>query len=352
LKCWRGEGATRTQDTTIWQARLFKNRPNDDQTRFGFWETIGESLSWRNNAYIWKNVDPITMRVVEMYALHPDQVQCSGDDEYKVTVRTGYPDPVGAGAGHEYTVDTSTILHICGHGSGGKYEAPSPIVVFRDALAGPISRQRHEERMWRKGASLQLGVEFPADQTVDQVKSWREQWNQVMTGTEGETTAVVGGGATIKPIGMTAADAQFVQMANLTVSDASLIMGVPVNLLLPSASGERAPNLEQELQMFQRFGMGPELERIESALGEDEELFGSSTAYPAFDADAFVRGDLNTEAAILQGRVQAGILTPDEARHILGYDPLPNGVGEIPQITPVGGAPNKQPGISAADVSL
>jgi hypothetical protein len=43
---------------------------------------------------------------------------------------------------------------------------------------------------------------------------------------------------------------------------------------------------------------------------------------------------------VLQQRVQSGILLIDEARHILGYDPLPGGVGQIPQITPVGGAPN------------
>jgi HK97 family phage portal protein len=161
-----------------------------------------------------------------------------------------------------------------------------------------------------------------------------------MEGTGGDTTAVIGGGADIKPIGMTAADAQFVEMAHLTVQDASRIMGVPANLL--GVQLEKAvPNLEQDLASWLRFGLGPELERIESIVGADDELFPAGAhTYPKFDTDLFVRGDVKTEATVLVALVQAGILTPNEARRVRGLDDLPGTVGDIPQITPVGGAPN------------
>ncbi len=95
-----------------------------------------------------------------------------------------------------------------------------------------------------------------------------------------------------------------------------------------------------------RFGLGPELERIESTLAADDDLFPSQgrSIYPQFDTEGFVRGDIGTEATVMQGFVQAGILTPDEARALKGYPPHPKGVGAIPQITPVGGAPN--PGLN------
>jgi hypothetical protein len=90
-----------------------------------------------------------------------------------------------------------------------------------------------------------------------------------------------------------------------------------------------------------RFGLGPDLHRIEDGLSSDEQLFppGAQT-YPLFNTDGFVRGDVQTESTILIGEVQAGIRTPDEARAARGLPPLPDGVGAIPQITPVGGAPN------------
>jgi HK97 family phage portal protein len=342
LRCWQGEGPDKKRMDGTWQAKLFAGPPNEWQTRFGFWETVAESLAYRGNAYIWKLVDPASQRIVDWYALHPNQVTCKGAGQYEVKVSAGYMDPVGRGPG-TYRVDYDTILHIRGFGQGGMEEAPSPIAVFRDALAAPVERQRHEARMWRRGTSLQLAVEFPQGVSKEQVDEWRPAWQESYEGTDGDTTAVLGGGAKIVPIGMTAVDARFVEMAHLTVEDASRIMGVPANLLgAPTMTGTTKPTLEEDLMTWLRFGLGPEIERIESALQDDDILFPplGRSIYPSFDTEAFVRGDIMTEATVLQQRVQSGILLPDEARRILGYPPLPGGVGSIPQITPVGGAPN------------
>lgn len=213
--------------------------------------------------------------------------------------------------------------------------------------------------MWRRGTALQVALEFPATVSKESADQWRESWRSNYEGTEGETTAVVGGGAQIKPIGLSLADAQFVEMAQLTVMDSSRIMGVPANLLGTSVQQRGTPNLEQDLMTWLRFGLGPECERIESALVSCDRLFGAKALLrsetsaslglePGFDTNKFVRGDLLTEATILQGFVQSGVLVPDEARHELGYDPYPDGVGQIPQITPVGGAPNPLPVLKPA----
>jgi HK97 family phage portal protein len=261
-----------------------------------------------------------------------------------VKVTAGYPDPVGGGPG-QYTVSDDTVLHIRGHGDGGMREAPTPIQVFRDALQNPIGRMRHEARMWRKGTAIQQVVVFPTGVTADQADTWKEQWNNDMNGTDGETTGVLGGGATLQPIGMTLADAQFAEMSRLTVHDAAWISGVPANLL--GAQVEHpVPNLEQDLATWLRFGVGPELERIESAVAADEQIMplgtggSSGSIYPQFYTEGFVRGELITEANIMHLRIQDGTLTPDEARAQLGYPPHPDGMGAMPQMTPVGGPPN------------
>jgi len=352
LCCWSGYGQDRVkrEGPGIWQSQLFSRPANEWQTRFEFWDTVEESMAYRNNAYIWKNTDPATDRVIEWYALHPNQVSCQSNGKYEITITDGFIDPVGRGRGR-YVVDDRTIIHIRGHGDGGTLEAPTLIQQFRNAVAGPVGRQKHEERMWRRGTALQVGIEFPQGVSSQQADEWRESWRSNYEGTSGETTAVVGGGAKITPIGMTAADAQYVEMAKLTVMDASRIMGVPANLL--GAQLERSvPNLEQDLATWLRFGLSPECERIESALEADTELFGGAQTYPAFDTQEFVRGDLLTEATILGSLVQQGILLPDEARAKIwgGLDPLPGGLGQIPQVTPVGGAPNamKMPAVPSA----
>lgn len=344
LRCWRGEGPSRERVENAWQADLFSRRPNEWQSRFAFWETIGESLAWRNNSYIWKLVDPDTYRILNWYALHPDQVKCEGEGRYKVTVRKGYIDPIGRGEG-EYKLDYTSILHVRGHGAGGTWEAPSPIQVFREALASPVARQRHEAKMWWRGTALQLAVNFPEGITQKQAEEWRPGWEAAYEGPDGASTAVIGGGAEIQKVGMTMVDAQFVQMANLTVDDAARIMGVPGNLLGAKTADGAIPNLEQDLATWLRFGLGPELERVESALLSDETLFApyGRSIYPAFETQDFVRGDVMTEDTIAHQQIQDGRLLPDEWRLPKGLPPLPGGVGKIPQVVPVGGGANPVP---------
>lgn len=336
LKYWRGAGVEKVA-TNPWQAQLFaKDRYNDCQTRFDFWETVEESLGYRGNAYVWKLVD--NGRVVAPYALHPDQVEPLGDDRYRVTVSKGYVDPLGRGPGR-YTVDTNTIWHVRGHGDGGKDVAPSPIKLFSATFSAATARQAHELRMWRRGTALQGVVTFPAGVTKTQADEWQDDWNATYEGLDGDTTAVVGGGATFTPIGLSLEDAQFVDLAHLTIEDASRISGVPGNLL--GVQVQRAvPNLEQDLSMWLRFGLGPELYRIECSLGADVHFSPAPGIWAAFDTDTFVRGDLLTEAQIMHGRIQDGTLTPDEGRAELGLKPHPGGLGAIPQVVPVGGGAN------------
>lgn len=339
LYCWRGEGPTRQRVDGVWQAKLFANpKPNPQQTKFSFWETVEESLAFREIAYIWKNTSG--GKVLEWYALHPDQVVVEKDGSYTVIVAAGFIDPTGRGPGKYKGLDESTLLMIRGFGEGGTL-VPNPIEkIYREKLAGPIGRQRHESRMWRRGTAIQQAIVFPKGVSKSQADVWKEGWRGTHEGTEGDTTAVIGDGAELKPIGMTMADAKFVEMAHLTLEDAALIMGLPADMLGVTLT-TRPPDLEQIRQQWLQDGLGPELGRIEAALFADLDLFGNSLTYPAFNTNGFVRGDILTEAQIVVSDVQAGILTSNEGRAIRGYPPHPD--GDTLQITPVGGAPNAQP---------
>lgn len=344
LGCYSGEGPEKVARPGVWQAQLFSQpRQNEFQTTVTFWETVEESLAYRGNAYLWKLVDPTLGRMVRWYALHPDQVKPTDVNQWRVTTGGDYVDPVGRGRA-QYTVDDGTILHIRGHGNGGTLEAPSPVAVFKEALGASLGRMRHESRMWRRGTAIQQAVVFPPEVTQTQAEGWRGQFAANYEGTDGDTTLVLGGGADVKPIGMTAVDAAYVDMAGLTARDASMITGVPANLLGVPVQTRGTPNIEQDLAAWLRFGLGPELKRLEAALAADPDVFppGSQT-YPWFDTEEFVRGDLITEANIMHVRIQDGTLTPDEARAMLGYAPHPGGLGAIPQVTPVGGGANTPP---------
>ena len=342
LCCWSGYGSDRQKRDTVPQAVLFRQTPNPQQSRFDFWETIGESLGWRNQAWVWMNTDPATGRILEWYALHPDQVQRTKSG-LQVSAGNGYIDPVGRGnARYELPDDGRTLLRIRGHGEGGMIDPPTPIQVFREALQSPLLRMRHESRMWRRGSALQLAVEFPQGVSKSQADDWRTAWRDTYEGADGETTAIVGGGAQIKPIGMTLADAQYVEMANLTIQDASMITGYPASLIA-RRQGEHAAmgTLEEDMALWYATDYAALLSRIEDSLAANPVLFptGAQT-YPQFDTEGFIRADVQTEDAVAHQQVQDGRLLVDEWRAMKGLPPLPNGAGSVPQITPVGGAPN------------
>lgn len=345
FRVWRGEGVQRQQVTAVWQARLFRDALNEYQSRFTFWETIEDSLSKRGNSYNWMNPDPTTGRVTEIYALHPDQIFpyiTTEGIKYQVVVAAGFVDPMGKGYGF-YTVGPETILHIRAFGSGGATVAPSPIQVYREALAVGIAKLQHEGNTYAKGSALRLAVTFPADKTPDQAAAWRDMWRATYEGANGESTAVLGGGATLQPIAMTLADSQFIESQNFGVAECARIVGVTASLL--DEGGSRSPSTplspEHEQMRWLRYGLGPRLERIESAFYNEHALFPEgSSVYPAFDTEKFIRGDLITEDAIAHARVQDGRLLVDEWRAGEGLPDLPNGAGKIPQIVPVGGGQN------------
>lgn len=339
LGVFRGEGLEKTRAVT-WQSKLFAAAPNPVQTVFGFWECVAESLAYRGNAYVWLNQDPGTGRVVEWWALHPDQVMVGqasdGRAAYRVRVESGYVDPTGRGTA-TYTLTAESMLHIRGAGAGGMLVAPSPVEVFAASLGAAVSRQKHEQRIYERGSSVQLAIELPQTMTRQQADEFRMLWRETYGGAGGDSTAVLGGGATLRPIGMTLVDAEFIASQRLTVEECARIVGVPASLV---GNTSDIAQLEQELARLLRFGVGPELERIEDALEAHPALFPSgSRVYPEFTRDTFVRGDLMTEAQVMHMRVQTGIITPDEGRAMLGFDPLPDGLGAIPQVVAVGGSP-------------
>lgn len=321
-------------------ARFLSQQPNEQQTRFGFWETLAESLKYRGNAFAWINRDPATDVPVEWYALHPDQVVNAGDG-WLVTVDEGYVDPVGRGrARYKVAYSSGVVLHLRGHGDGGKRLAPSPIRASAGALSVAIARQQHEAQSFQAGATIKAAVIFPGKPTTEQKTEWRDSFRQRHV-EGGEQVMLLGGGADIKPVGMTMEDAQMVEAHASTLQQCAQIVGVPGEII--EGEWQRGETLEMVLGRWLRFGLSPELGRIEQHLMHHPWLAPPRGQVIAFDSENFVRGDLATEDQITHDQIQDGRLMVDEWRIPRGMPPLPDGLGMIPQVVPVGGGAHGVP---------
>ena len=341
---WRGDGYDAERVTNVWQARLLRGELNPEQSRFEFWETVEESLTYRANSYIWKVADG--PRVLELWALHPDQcwpeVRRDGGRRrviYRVHLGGEFIDPLGGGEVN-VTVGPETILHVKGPGGGGRLVAPTPVQRFRATLGANAAKIDHERRTFEEGTAIEAVIEFPADMKPEQARTFRDLWRETYRPGSGNDTAVLGGGGAYKPIGLTLEDAQFIEAMNFSVEEVARMTNVQASLLgVMKASRPLTP--EHEEDRWHRYGLGPRLERIESALLRDPMLFGpGSRVYPMFDLGEGVRGDLVTQETLDHQQVQDGRLLVDEWRRRQGLPPLPDGLGKVPQVVPVGGGAN------------
>lgn len=352
LLVWRGQGFERQAVATTWQARLFaRAMPNPQQSRFEFWETVEASLTARGNAYIWRTRDDAG-RVVALWALHPDQVAVDVMTTpprgqvivYRVQVGGAWLDPTGlaTSSGGYADVTAETILHVRGPHGGGRVVAPSPIERHRSTLGAAIAQQGYQEGFYTRGTGGGHVIVFPAELPARQVREAKRLWDENNGGVDNaHGTRVLSGGAQFVPITLSQQDAQYVESARLTVQDVARIFRVPASLIDGGSDTGRPISPEHEQTRWARYHLAPRLLRLEAALEADPYLFGDGARdYPMFDRTRMVTGDVVAEAEADVKLVQAGIDLPDEARARRGQPPLPGGVGMIPQITPVGGAPN------------
>ena len=298
LGVWRDVDAVPQRVRSTWQARLLAGAPNPVQSRFTLIETIQESLDARGNAYIWREPDDRGV-VRTWWALHPDQVRWvnfGGTVAWDVTVGGDWIDPTGTGRRRVLRVGQDSLLHIRGHGQGGRLQAPSPLELHRAVLQSTLDKQRQEQAMYRRGGVQGIAIIAPEKYNRDQAQQWRETWEATYSGPgNAGKVPLLGGGFQIQQIGLTMADAQYAEMMAFSVDEAGRIFKVQASLI-GGGKTDKPLSPEHEHDRWWRFGLGPRTRRIVEALAADPVLFGSGRDRPGFMTDGLVHGDVRSQA--------------------------------------------------------
>lgn len=336
---FRGEDVERQPVRTTWQARFFRGVPNERESWADVFEQTEASLTARNNAFWIKQY--AAGLVNDVYVAHPDNVEARWNKQER---RVEYRVRDDSGGGWSEWVDRSVILHFRkGYLEPACIVAPTPLALHRETLRSALAKVRYEADHYDEGLLHSLAVEFPKGVTREQAERFRDllQADSGLTGRQ--RIKVVGEGAKVTTIGLSLEDAQYVESMQMSVQELARIFGVPASLVGGAATTTQASapiSPEHEETRWHTYGLSPRLNRIESAINADPSFFGPNARDYGRFAGAVIRGDVATESKRIHALVQAGVLLPDEARAELGYSPLPDGIGQIPQITPVGGAPN------------
>jgi HK97 family phage portal protein len=328
------EGDNRRAKET-WQRELLHDSPNEQGTTpFTFKEYLTASMVARGGGFALKA--KARGRVQALYPLRPSRVRPKYKNEELVF-------DVTSGKGQTKTLTAEDVLYIPGLLLDDPSIGVSPITVAANALGTGLGAEEYAGRFFDNDATPAGVIKFTQSADSQAAKDSRDTWeDRHRGGRNAHKVAALFGGADYQSIGVTARDAQIIETQKWTVEQCARVLGLP-GWLLGAETGSRARVTPEEKNMeVMQFSINPWLKRFEEGLHADPDLFPDKTLYPVFDADHLVRADMGMRyEAYLKAR-QGGWQSVNDIRRKENEPPIEG--GDDYQATPVGGAPNLQPG--------
>ena len=309
--------------------------PNPVQGQVEFFTSLYSYLLISGNSYMLEsgaeNTPPI-----ELYTLRPDRIRIKGSSR---AIPEAYNYLVGGQVIESYEVDQATgkskVKHIKLFNPMDDYYGLSPIQSAATDIDQHNLANKHNVNLLQNGARPSGAVIFkPKDPTGAQIQLSDLQRNQLMndltqrfsgTGNAGKPM-LLEGDFDWKEMGLSPKDMDFIQLKNMSAKDIALIFGVPSQLIgIPDA--QTYSNFAEAKLALYNETIIPLLDRIQSDMNE--------WLVPKFGDDLELRYDIDSIPAMAEQRtrvfesvtqgVQNGILTRNEAREQLGYEPIDGG---------------------------
>lgn len=302
--------------------RLLNKKPNPEMDAFNFRSVLWQwQVNW-GNAYaeIVREGDNPGAPVVELWPLHPARVKIMRDDEgqlyYEVKEFTGQPT----------ILEPWQMLHIPSIITYDGIVGRGVIQHARETIGAGIAAEKKAAHRFGEGNIPAVVVEYPGKWASDVRESFRKEWKELYGGADGETVALLQGGATAKPLqGFSERDSQFLESRQFDVEEIARWYGIPPHLLqhLLRATFN---NIEELGIDFVRYGLNSWLEIWEQAIGN--KLFTTREQESLFvehNVDALLRGNAAARANLYQSMTSAAIMTRNECRRLENLDPVEGG---------------------------
>lgn len=222
----------------------------------------------------------------------------------------------------------------------------SPITQARTMVSAGLRRQVFEDAHLKNGIFPRFALNYPEKVTEEKARGWIRFLREQQEGVDrAGQIAGIGGGATLTPLPISLADALFAEMTHITIEQAAFLWQVPLSLAMLT----KHPPTDDDVRFLIAFALAPMANAMAEAFTADADMFGPGeddlVVRPNFDRLQTI--DPLVLAQVDHQRIQSGLRVADELRLRDGLKPYPpladdwtQAPGQVPQITPVGGAPN------------
>lgn len=243
--------------------------------------------------------------------------------------------------GTQRTFTQASMTQIMGQSLDG-LRGLSLLGVARNSLGTTIAGDRAAARMFGNGALISGLVTPDEDVTEAEAKVIKAGLDRKLGGWENAgQIAFVNRKLNFTPWTMSAEDAQFLQSRQFQIEEVARWTGVNPHLLMQTEKQTSwGTGVEVQERGLSRFTLATWTGRLEQRLSR----LLNGPAFAQFDFAGLERPTPEQEIDLLVKQVDAGLLTPNEARKIRNLPPIPGGDqlrGGAPAAVPPAGVPEE-----------
>ena len=293
---------------------LLSDTPNPYTDIFTFWFTVLGWVLGKGNAFVIIRYD--RGKPVRLDQVNPDWVKVDFADGSKAYVVKS-PDKDYAFLNGTYL--DNEMLHFMLFSRDGIYGV-DPITYNAAAIGEGIAAQKFTADFFRSGGAIKGTLE--TDQALGDDDYFRFMEHYKATAGNGETP-LLEYGFKYKAVSISPEAGQLLQTKTFSINDIARIFSIPPHMLA-ELSHATFSNIEQQNIFFGEYSLRPICKRLEKQL--EQKLFTSAerkSYHIKFDLNGLMRGDAQARSVFYEKGINAGWMTPNEARELEGMKLLP-----------------------------
>lgn len=303
---------------------LLSRTPNRWQTPFQFKRWIGVSQCLTGNAYVAKAM--VRGEVTELIPLHPSRMALRQLDDFDLEYRyTTF-------SGRQIVFTQAEILHFYTLSVNGVWGL-SPISAARQGIGLALAAEKFGARHFGSGTRPTGVVKLPTGMTLsaEALDRLRTNIKAALSGIDNShNIALLEEGLEWQNISMTAEEAQYIESRRFQGGDVCKFYGVPPFMVGDiEKQTSWGSGIESQGIGFDVYTMQPWLvsaqDTVNSRLfkaGAEDHLF------TLFQTEPLRRADIGTLSSALKTQIDAGMISPNEARRQIRLNPRTDGAGD------------------------
>lgn len=293
---------------------LLYDRPNAYTDVFTFWFCLLAWLLGKGNAYALISYEK--GKPVALHQLNPDWVKVAFVEGQKMfIVKAGDPDFKFL----DGTYLDNEMLHFMLFSLNGLIGI-DPITYNAAAIGEGIAAQKFTADFFRTGGAIKGTLETEQALGDDDYDRFMAHWKATA---QNGSTPLLEYGFKYKAINLSPEASQLIQSKIFSINDIARIFSIPPHMLA-ELSHATFSNIEQQNIFFGEYSLRPICKRLEKQL--ELKLFTGAERgkyHVKFDLNGLMRGDASARAVFYEKGINAGWMTPNEAREFEGLRLLP-----------------------------